>query len=139
MSRPEDHRPPVDPRAAIPAPVRIAGWIAAVQGLAGVGAAVYLFIRAVGGHQEETVEISGYGTAVWFAILGGGLLAAGVGLLIGKGWGRGLVVIAQLLLLFVAWNVVSSGLVLVGVALGVACAVALYSTFRREAVEWYAA
>lgn len=129
----------MDPRAAIPVPVRIAGWIAAAQGLVGVCAAVYLFIRAVGGHQEETVQISGYGTAGWFAILGGGLLAAGVGLLIGKGWGRGVVVIAQLLLLFVAWNVVSSGLVLAGVVLGVVCAVALYSTFRREAVEWYAA
>lgn len=127
------------PRAAIPVPVRIAGWIAAAQGLVGVCAAVYLFIRAVGGHHEETVQISGYGTAGWFAILGGGLLAAGVGLLIGKGWGRGVVVIAQLLLLFVAWNVVSSGLVLAGVVLGVVCAVALYSTFRREAVEWYAA
>ena len=125
---------------AIPAPVRIAGWISSAQGLFGVGAAVVLFIRAVGGHHEQTVVISGYGTAVWFALLGGGLLAAGVGLLRGKRWGRGLVVIAELLLLFVAWYAaVGSGRVLAGVALAAACLLALVSLFRREAIEWYAA
>lgn len=130
----------MDPRVAIPTPVRIAGWIASAQGLLGVGAAVLLFIRAVGGHDEETVVISGYGTAAWFAILGGGLLAAGLGLLRGKRWGRGLVVITELLLLFVAWYAaVGSGRVLAGVALAVVCVVALVSLFRRESVEWYAA
>ncbi len=98
-----------------------------------------LFVRALGGHREETVVISGYGTAVWFAILGGGLLAAGIGLLRGRRWGRGLVVIAELLLLFVAWYVgVGSGQYLAGVVLAVVCATALVSLFRRDAVEWYA-
>lgn len=140
MSRPEDHSVSPDPRAAIPTPVRVAGWISSAQGLVGVGAAVVLLIRAFGGHREETVVISGYGTAVWFAIIGGGLLAAGVGLLRGRRWGRGLVVIAELLLLFVAWYAaVGSGQILAGVVLGVACVVALFSLFRAEAIEWYAA
>jgi peptidoglycan/LPS O-acetylase OafA/YrhL len=119
--------------------VRVAGWISAVQGLIGVGVAVALLVRAVGGHREETVVISGYGTAIWFAILGGGLLAAGIGLLQGRRWGRGLVVIAQLLLLFVAWYVgVGSQQYLAGIALAVVCAIALVSLFRRDAIEWYA-
>ncbi|WP_346995630.1 hypothetical protein [Dietzia sp. SLG310A2-38A2] len=142
MSRPDDHRPPLDrldPRTAIPTPVRVAGWISSAQGLIGVGVAVALAIRAAGGHREETVVISGYGTAVWFAILGGGLLAAGVGLLRGRRWGRGLVVIAELLLLFVAWYVgVGSDQYLAGLILAVVCAVALVSLFRRDAIEWYA-
>lgn len=138
-SSPDDHRPPPDPRLAIPAPVRLAGWISAAQGLIGVGVAVFLFIRAVGGHREETVVISGYGTAVWFAILGGGLLAAGIGLLRGRRWGRGLVVIAELLLLFVAWYVgVGSQQYLAGAILAVVCVVGLASLFRRDAIEWYA-
>ncbi|ODQ93119.1 hypothetical protein BFG51_15155 [Dietzia alimentaria] len=125
---------------AIPGPVRLAGWIASAQGLIGVGIAVILLVRAIGGHREETVVISGYGTAVWFAILGGGLLAAGLGLLRGRRWGRGLVVIAELLLLFVAWYVgVGSHQYLAGIALAVVCASALVALFRREAVEWYAA
>ena len=117
MSRPDDHRPPpdrLDPRTAIPTPVRLAGWISSAQGLIGVGVAVALAIRAAGGHREETVVISGYGTAVWFAILGGGLLAAGVGLLRG------------------------SDQYLAGLILAVVCAVALVSLFRRDAIEWYA-
>ncbi|MBB0990839.1 hypothetical protein G6024_01890 [Dietzia maris] len=124
----------------MPGPVRLAGWIASAQGLIGVGIAVVLLIRAIGGHREETVVISGYGTAVWFAILGGGLLAAGLGLLRGRRWGRGLVVIAELLLLFVAWYVgVGSHQYLAGIALAVVCASALVALFRRDAVEWYAA
>lgn len=140
MRRQFESRLPVDPRIAIPGPVRLAGWVASAQGLIGVGIAVVLLVRAIGGHREETVVISGYGTAVWFAILGGGLLAAGLGLLRGRRWGRGLVVIAELLLLFVAWYVgVGSHQYLAGIALAVMCASALVALFRRDAVEWYAA
>lgn len=139
-SQSDDQSHPVDPRTAVPAPVRIAGWIASAQGLIGLGAAVVLLVRALGGHREETVVISGYGTAIWFVILGGGLFAAGIGLLRGRGWGRGLVVIAELLLLFVAWYVgVGSQQYAAGIALAVVCAVALVALFRRDAIAWYAA
>jgi len=118
----------------------VAGWISAAQGLIGVGVAVALIVRAAAGHKEETVAISGYGTAVWFLILAGALLAAGIGLLRGRRWGRGLVVIAELLLLFVAWYVaVGSHQYLAGIALAVVCATALVSLFRRDAIAWYAA
>ena len=140
MSRPDPRSLPADPRDAIPTAVRVAGWIASAQGFAGAVTAVVLFVRAVSGHREETVVISGYATGVWFAILGGGLLAAGLGLLRGRRWGRGMVVITQILLLFVAWYLgVGSGHLLAGVALALVCGVALVSLFRREAVEWYAA
>ena len=128
-----------DPRAAIPTPVRIAGWIASAQGLLGVGVAVALVVRAAAGHREETVAISGYGTAMWFAILAGALLAAGLGLLRGRRWGRGLVVMAELLLILVSWYVVvGSHQYLAGFALAAVCVVALVSLFRPAAMAWYA-
>lgn len=139
MRRPGDRSRPRDPRTAVPTPVRVAGWVATAQGLVGVGVGVVLIIRALAGHREETVVISGYGTALWFIILAGGLLAAGIGLLRGRRWGRGLVVIAELLLLFVAWYVaVGSGQWWEGIALAVVSVVALVSLFRRDALEWYA-
>lgn len=151
MRRPDDHGRPSDPRTAIPTQVRLAGWISAAQGLIGVVAAIVLVIRAIGGHREETVVISGYATAVWFVILGGGLLAAGLGLLRGRRWGRGLVLIAELLILVAVGSSIfgATGAALFGevgvpifvgaIILAVASAVALASLLRREAVEWYAA
>lgn len=138
VHEPDDR--PLDPHAGVPTPVRLAGWIAAVQGSLGVGAALVLIVRAATGYREETVVISGYGTAVWFGILGGGLLAAGVGLLRGRRWGRGLIVIAELLLLLVAWYVgVGSSRYLAGIVLAAVCATALVALFRRDAIAWYAA
>ena len=140
MSRQDERRLPQDPGPAVPTPVRIAGLIAAVQGFVGAGVAVALIIRAAAGHREETVVISGYGTAVWFAILGGGLLAAGIGLLRGHRWGRGLVVIVELLLLFVAWYMgVGSRQYVAGIVLAAASVIALVCLFRRESIGWYAA
>lgn len=136
---------------AIPTPVRIAGWISAVQGFVGVLTAVALIVRAVEGHREETVVISGYATAAWFVILGGGLMAAGVGLLRGRRWGRGLVLIAELLILVAVGSTlfgatesaifgdVGFTMYLGAVTLAVSCAVALVALLRRDAVEWYAA
>lgn len=114
-------------------------------------AAVILIARATGGHREETVAISGYATAAWFVILGGGLFAAGLGLLQGRRWGRGLVLIAELLILVAVgssifgatsaafFGEVGLPIYLGGIALAVASAVALAALLRREAIEWYAA
>lgn len=110
-----------------------------------------LIVRAVEGHREETVVISGYATAAWFVILGGGLMAAGVGLLRGRRWGRGLVLIAELLILVAVGSTlfgatesaifgdVGFTMYLGAVTLAVSCAVALVALLRRDAVEWYAA
>lgn len=110
-----------------------------------------LVVRAAGGHREETVVINGYATAAWFLILGGGLLAAGLGLLQGRRWGRGLVLIAELLILVAVGSSIfgATGAAALGevgfpiyigaIALAVASAVALAALLRREAVQWYAA
>ena len=70
--------------------------IVLLEGLFGVGAGVYFLIDGIRGHDE--VGISAYGTAAWFIILFGAVLAAGIALLRGKRWGRGIGVITQVLL-----------------------------------------
>jgi len=84
-----------------PASVRGAGLIVAVQGATGLVVAAVLLFRGLGGADQRVVN--GFGTAAWFAVAGGAVLAAGCGLLVGRRWGRGLAVFAELLLLPVAW------------------------------------
>ncbi|WP_410871907.1 hypothetical protein [Nocardia sp. A7] len=85
--------------------VRIAGGLVSLEGLAGVVTAIVLIVRALTGHDQS--EASGVGTALWFGVLFGGVLAAGIGLLRGKRWGRAIAVIANVLLLPVAWSLLT--------------------------------
>ena len=87
-----------------PASVRVAGWIAAVEGATGLVVAAVLLARGLGGADQRAVN--GFGTAIFFLVAGGGVLAAGAALAAGKRWGRGLVVFTQLLLLPVVWYLV---------------------------------
>jgi hypothetical protein len=115
--------------------VRGAGLIVAVQGAAGLVVAVVLLFRGLGGADQRVVN--GFGTAAWFALVGGAVLAAGYALLTGRRWGRGLAVFAQLLLLPVAWYLaVGSHRALVGIPVGVIALSVLVLLFSPPAVRW---
>ena len=118
-----------------PASVRGAGLIVAVQGAAGLVVAAVLLFRGLGGADQRVVN--GFGTAAWFALVGGAVLAAGCALLIGRRWGRGPAVFAQLLLLPVAWYLaVGSHRVLAGIPLGIIALAVLALLFSPPAVHW---
>ncbi|MEV4204156.1 hypothetical protein [Nocardia salmonicida] len=85
--------------------VRLAGGLVSLEGLAGVATAIVLIVRALTGHDQSAA--SGVGTAIWFGVLFGGVLAAGIGLLRGKRWGRAIAVIANVLLVPVAWSLLT--------------------------------
>ena len=85
----------------VPWEVRVAGALAALEGVVGLVAAVVLIVRGLTGHDEH--KANGYGTAGVFVILGGAVLAAGVALVRGRRGGRSVVFFAQLLLLPVIW------------------------------------
>jgi hypothetical protein len=111
--------------------------IVAVQGAIGLVLAAVLLIRALGGADQRAVN--GFGTAAWFALVGGAVLAAGGAMLAGRRWGRGLAVFAELLLLPVAWYLaVGSYRVLVGVAVGISALTVLALLFSPAAVRWVA-
>ena len=120
-----------------PAAVRGAGLIVAVQGVAALVVAVVLAVRGIAGADQHVVN--GLGTAVWFVLVGGVVLAAGRALMVGKRWGRGLAVITQLLLLPVAWYLaVGSHRPGFGIPAGTVALTALVLLFSPAAVRWAA-
>jgi hypothetical protein len=120
-----------------PATVRAAGFIVAAQGIAALVVAAVLVVRALDGADQHVV--SGYGTAVWFALVGGGVLAAGAALVAGRRWGRGLAVFAQLLLLPIAWYLgVGSQRPLFGIPLAAVALTALGLLFSPASLRWAA-
>ncbi|WP_156685645.1 hypothetical protein [Mycobacterium sp. Marseille-P9652] len=125
----------VDP--AVPGAGRAAGLIVAVQGVAALVVAVVLVVRGFAGADQRVVN--GLATAAWFVLVGVVVLAGGRALRAGRRWGRGLAVITQLLLLPVAWYLVTgSHQPAAGVPLGVVALVVLGLLFSPAAVRWAA-
>lgn len=99
--------------------------------------AVILAVRSFAGADQRVVN--GLGTAAWFAVVGGGVLAAGYALVAGKRWGRGLAVFTQLLLLPVAWYLaVGSHQMMYGIPVGLIAVTTLGLLFSAPAVRWAA-
>ncbi|MCZ4554587.1 MULTISPECIES: hypothetical protein [Rhodococcus] len=108
-----------------------------LQGTVAVGIAIVLVIRGLLGHDQTAT--SGYGTAAWFAILGGAVLAAGIALITGRRWGRTIAVVAQLLLLPVSWSLLTdSHQPAYGVLLAVVAVAALVLLFSSPSSRWMA-
>jgi hypothetical protein len=118
-----------------PTSVRGAGLIVAVQGATGVTVAGLLIFRGLGGADQRLVN--GFGTALWFILSGGAVLAAGIALLFGRRWGRGLAVFAELLLLPVAWYLTAgSHRPLTGIPLGIMALTVLALLLGPAAARW---
>jgi len=117
-----------------PPGVRSAGFLTAAEGVAALVVAVVLLVRAIGGADQQIVN--GWGTALWFILIGGGVLAGGWALITGRRWGRGIAVIANLLLLPVAWYVITSHHIVYGVLLGLLALGTLVLLFTPSTVEW---
>jgi hypothetical protein len=118
-----------------PTSVRGAGAIVAAQGATGVVVAAVLLIRAIGGASQRGNNV--FGTAGWFALAGGAVLAAGWALLNGRRWGRGLAVFAELLLLGVAYFLTTgSHRPLIGIPVGALSVVVLALLFSPAALRW---
>jgi hypothetical protein len=109
----------------------------ALEGLAGIVAAVILVIRGLAGADQRIVN--GFGTAVFFVLVGGAVLGAGWALWTGRRWGRGLAVVVQLLLLPVAWYLaVGSHRPVFGIPVAVIALVTLVLLFSPSALRWAA-
>ncbi len=123
--------------ASPPGVVRSAGLIAAVQAAAALVVAAVLVVRGLAGADRQVVN--GFGTAAWFGLVGGGLLAAARALVRGRRWGRGAAVFANLTLLPIAWYLgIGSHRWGFGIAIGVVALSVLVLLFSPAAVRWAA-
>lgn len=118
--------------SAAPRPVRVAGLLVGLQGVAGVVVAVGLLLAAVRGSTGPTLA-----TAVWFAGAGAVLIAVGVHLARGRHGARVPAVVAQILLLGVAWYASGpSSRPTYGVPAALFCIAVLVLLFCPPAVRW---
>ncbi|MBM4669739.1 hypothetical protein GS448_22540 [Rhodococcus hoagii] len=119
-----------------PSTVRRAGVLVALEGAVAVGFAIFLVVRGLLGADQSVT--SGYGTAAWFLILGGAVLAAGVALLRVSVGPNDRPHGAQLLLLPVTWYVLTSHRWFWGVLLGAVVLAALAMLFAGSTSRWMA-
>lgn len=122
----------------MPPSVRYAGFLAAAQGVLALLFGFLLIIRDIAGHEELMAVISGWGTGLWFLIMGSAVLACGLALTRGKRWGRGVVVMTQMLLLPVAYYLFTSGQPVYAGILAVTALAGLAMMFNNDAAKWQA-
>ena len=118
-----------------PRTVRGAGVLVGLQGLAGLVFAAALLVRALDGASPEGNNI--FGEAGYFVVLGGGVVAVGVALVLGKHWARSPAVVGAVVLLGVAWYAAGpSGRPEYGVPIGLLCVLVLYLLFAGPSRVW---
>jgi peptidoglycan/LPS O-acetylase OafA/YrhL len=119
----------------VPPVVRGTGVVVALEGLAALMFAVALLVSGFRGADARVA----YGTAGLFALVAVALLAAGWALFRGRHAGRGVAVFAQLLILPLAYYMLSgSHRPELGVPLGVVALVTLALLFSGPALKWSA-
>jgi hypothetical protein len=123
------------PRSAPPRAIRAAGALVALEGLTALVAAIALVARELMGRSEGPID--GWGTAVWFLLIGAGVFAGGLALVRGKRWGRAIAIVAQLLLLPVVWSLLTaSHQPLIGSVLAVVVVGVLGLLVTKSASRW---
>ncbi len=119
----------------VPTTVRRAAVLVLLEGAAGLVAAVVFVVRGLLGADQHIVN--GFGNAAWFAIVFGGVFAAGWALWTGRRWGRGFAVFAQLLLLPVTYYVaVGSHQWFYGIPVAAVALTALVLLFSPATMQW---
>lgn len=120
--------------AGPPPQVRLAGLLVGLQGLLGLGFAVALVIRSTS-TQGRAIDV--LGEAAYFLVIGGALVAVGVGLLTGRRWARTPAIVTQLLLLPVVYSLLGpSRQLLLGLVAGAVVFAAFMLLIGERARNW---
>ena len=122
--------------ADVPRPVRVAGLLVLLQGMAGLASGGWLLVAAVRG---STGPIPIGATAAWLIGFGLILLAVGVNLVRGRHGARTPAVVAQLLLLGACWYATGpSSQPIYGIPAAAFCVAVLVLLFCAPVRAWAA-
>ncbi|MGI9000456.1 MAG: hypothetical protein ACR2GH_02190 [Pseudonocardia sp.] len=117
-----------------PRQIRVAGALVGVQALLGIGFAVLLAVRALSPDVPVGAVV---GEAGYFVVIGGALLAVGVGLVAGRRWARTPAIVTQLLLLPVVYSLLGPSRQLVlGIVAGAFVVTTLLLLISERSREW---
>lgn len=129
-----------------PRPVFLGGIIALIQSVIGLGfAAVYLVRQMVGVEDETLVYLTdnahtavGLGNAIFLIIIFGAVATGAIFMMRGRRWGRGPVVMLEIMLLLISYYIFKGGLFFIGAATALSALISLGALFSPASVEWAA-
>ena len=131
-TQPQDRPETGSHRTAAPITVKVAGGVIAAEG---VGAAAMGLLGLVHGFTGS--GRLGFGLAFWMLPVGAALIAAGIGLVRGKRWGRAIGVLMSVMIAGAGVSgAFSQGRPLIGVPLIALGAVVLLLLFAPATVAW---
>lgn len=120
-------------RTAVPGTVKASGGLIALEGVVAIVIGVVELIRGLGMEHGR----GAYGLAFWMLPVGAVLVAAGVGLVRGKRWGRAVAVLMSVMLVGAGASAVfSQGQPAVGVPILALGVVVLGLLFAPATVAW---
>lgn len=108
--------------------------------------AVLLIVRDIQGVEDESIAYDsadantavGLGTGIFFIIIFGTVVLAAVMMMRGHRWGRGPVVMLEILLIPIAFYMFSGGAILMGIVTITSAIIGLAFVFSPSAVQWAA-
>lgn len=130
--------PQTEAPIAAPQSVIVGAWIGVAECVLGLGYGLIVLIRDLLGYRDEAAVISGWGTALWFFLIFGAVLAGAVMLLRGSRWGRGPIIMLNLCLLGVAYYMFRSHAFALAIPTVIVAVGALGCMFSPKAVDWAA-
>ncbi|MDU1462058.1 MAG: hypothetical protein E6898_04850 [Corynebacterium sp.] len=130
-----------------PQPVLVAAALAVVQSIAVICFGIFLIVREVTGAENGSMvsdsgsgSFVGLGTALFIFIVFGFVIVGAWAMVRGKRWGRGAIILVELILAASSFQMFSGGSPLLGaVTLASAAVVIFLLMFVRASTEWAAA
>lgn len=130
----------------VPPSIRLGGIIALIQSGIGLAYAFFLVYREMTGQKDpsivyESAEANtwvGYGTAAFFIIVFGTVFAGAVSMMSGRRWGRGPIIMLNIIFFPVAYYMFSEGRYLWAVIVAASAVLCMAMLFNARSLNWMA-